>query len=466
MNALSSYTYSTVHATPEPDASYVSFEVSGDPHSVSLLVAKVVRLFKPKSFTLSLLADIGHYHEQCRHVAKLLQADFSTSWPLSKMEVGDMHASVCSFRANDPATRFVSSPIRPRTDGIALQVGERFGALAVEEGVSGVQLADKLSSHSRRARAGGATLMVDLSSVEREMRQVYHVVGPQVQLRYLVKVNAARGILAVLNEMGACFEASDELDVSALESVGVCRERIVLVSTVVCEEMVGRVGAVAVFGGGATVEMAARCGVGVEIRVVDGIVSQLDEVLKEVALWGARGRFEEGLPRSGRYACPSGGRGDWGARAVRGRGGGGAEGGAGARGGRGRAGGGDGGRARGAGGGERAAGGGGTQAARGRARAVLPERRRVRRAQRGDGEGRDGARERGRRGRRRARGAVRAHVRQPGRGVARLRARDGRGRRGGGQRRGALWRRDALQRLWRRRAHVLPCAQVTAAGQR
>eukprot|EP00178_Gracilaria_changii_P025338 TRINITY_DN78103_c0_g1_i1.p1 TRINITY_DN78103_c0_g1~~TRINITY_DN78103_c0_g1_i1.p1 ORF type:complete len:715 (+),score=121.83 TRINITY_DN78103_c0_g1_i1:370-2514(+) len=288
MNALNSRTYSTVHVTPEPDASYVSFEISGDLHSVSLLVAKVVRLFKPKSFTMSLLGHVLDEHEQCGNVAKLLQADFTCTWPLSRVESGDVHASVCSFEARHYGMRSTSDQIGERADSVAMQVGTRFGAVAVDEGVCGVQLAREVLAKSMGAGAGGATLMVDLSGVEREMRRARAAVGLDVELRYLVKMNAARGMLAVLDEMGALFEASDEMDLMALESVKVRREKIVLVSTVVCEEAVARVGAVAVFGVGKTVEMAARHGVCLEICVVDGIVSQVDAVLKEVVSWGAR----------------------------------------------------------------------------------------------------------------------------------------------------------------------------------
>ncbi|CAN8069679.1 unnamed protein product [Agarophyton chilense] len=304
MNALNSLTYCTVHVTPEPACSYVSYEISGDLPNISLLVAKIVRLFKPRSFTLSLLGGGLEEHDQCNKVANRIQADFACTWPLCRTKVGDFYASVCSFRARTHEVQLSATEVG-EVDSVAFQVGKQFGAVAVDEGVSGVELARQVLSKNGGVGGGGATLMVDLCRVEREMREVRSAVGRDVELRYLVKVNGARGLCALINEAGAMFEASDEMDVIALESVGVCREKIALVSTVVCEELIGRVGAVAVYSGGTVVEMAARHGVSVEIRVVDGIVSEIEGVVEDVVAWGARvsgvgfdGRVEGAVAKS------------------------------------------------------------------------------------------------------------------------------------------------------------------------
>mgnify|MGYP001060612952 FL=1 len=59
MNAIIFKSYSTVHVTPEKESSYASFETNQPLRSYGSLINNVVRLFRPKRFVLTLMADEG-----------------------------------------------------------------------------------------------------------------------------------------------------------------------------------------------------------------------------------------------------------------------------------------------------------------------------------------------------------------------------------------------------------------------
>jgi len=58
MNSLDGDTYATMHITPQPECSYVSFETTDVDFATSHdLVAKVIEIFKPESFTVLVLSE-------------------------------------------------------------------------------------------------------------------------------------------------------------------------------------------------------------------------------------------------------------------------------------------------------------------------------------------------------------------------------------------------------------------------
>jgi len=57
MNAIAHDAYYTIHVTPEPECSYVSFETNAILTSYSALVRNVLRVFKPRRFLLTTFGD-------------------------------------------------------------------------------------------------------------------------------------------------------------------------------------------------------------------------------------------------------------------------------------------------------------------------------------------------------------------------------------------------------------------------
>ncbi len=49
--------YFTIHITPEPSCSYVSFETNAPEKDYASLISKVIGLFKPKEFIVTMFAN-------------------------------------------------------------------------------------------------------------------------------------------------------------------------------------------------------------------------------------------------------------------------------------------------------------------------------------------------------------------------------------------------------------------------
>ncbi|PXF47711.1 S-adenosylmethionine decarboxylase proenzyme [Gracilariopsis chorda] len=279
MNALSKQTYMTMHITPEVEASYVSFEISGEVHNVAVVVAKVTRLFKPGRMTVVLVGGIALQHEQMGMVPKMFEREYVHDVSAGEWCTGGAKICVSSFS---------------RERGAAYGIGKRFGAIEVGEGVGSFEVGEIAG-----ADEGCESLMiVDLKAVERGFEEVQERFGKGVDIRYEVRTNRAEGIVALLDCMGSRFEAEGEEDLEALERAGVEKERIVLAGAVGERGLVERVECVAVFEDGALLQTAVECGACVEIRVVDGVVSGIWGLLKRIVAAGGRVRgvgFEGGV---------------------------------------------------------------------------------------------------------------------------------------------------------------------------
>lgn len=75
MNALLGHSYYTIHVSPEPDASYVSFETTVSHSHLPQLISSVVKLFKPDRFTVALIDSA-----RAPHVTPSIKS--SLSWSL------------------------------------------------------------------------------------------------------------------------------------------------------------------------------------------------------------------------------------------------------------------------------------------------------------------------------------------------------------------------------------------------
>ena len=57
MNSLNDESYSTIHVTPQPHCSYVSYETNIQLEDYDTLVAKVLDTFRPGKFIITLFAN-------------------------------------------------------------------------------------------------------------------------------------------------------------------------------------------------------------------------------------------------------------------------------------------------------------------------------------------------------------------------------------------------------------------------
>ncbi len=57
MNGLLQETYSTIHVTPQPQCSYVSYETNYQAKDYNMIVDNVLKTFKPGKFIVTLFAN-------------------------------------------------------------------------------------------------------------------------------------------------------------------------------------------------------------------------------------------------------------------------------------------------------------------------------------------------------------------------------------------------------------------------
>jgi len=65
LNSLDGTIYSTLHITPQPECSYVSFETNFVPEKYHELVEKVIDIFKPECFTILVVSDGVPFDSDC-----------------------------------------------------------------------------------------------------------------------------------------------------------------------------------------------------------------------------------------------------------------------------------------------------------------------------------------------------------------------------------------------------------------
>lgn len=95
MNGIRSDSYWTVHVTPEPECSYVSFETNSKDAPFARLVHKVVELFRPGRFCVNLL----HLHDDPvareRNLDKFRLADFDLKHKSTSLLAGGEYEQTC-----------------------------------------------------------------------------------------------------------------------------------------------------------------------------------------------------------------------------------------------------------------------------------------------------------------------------------------------------------------------------------
>lgn len=305
MNALFNDAYYTVHVSPEPEASYVSFETSLETRELATIIATAVKVFRPGCFTVSFVgthdcaALFGSPKApvQWPILGKLLGLGFRRAGDPPLLNAGGgCWATVASYVSSQSRTQeigqtvdsIVSGPVlSEETDyhGALREVISRYGAKEVLVG-DAVQMA--------RATLAGAenigerpTFLVDLAAVERRTLHLRKLHGDRVSMRYAVRCNSDPAVLSLLHGLGVEFEAVSMAEVDILRSVGVFRDHITLATPMLTSRVLRRldeVGTVAVFGkpSRSLLNALESGGVAVEIRVPPGAVAESVEACRDI----------------------------------------------------------------------------------------------------------------------------------------------------------------------------------------
>lgn len=286
MNALKDDAYYTIHVSPELTASYVSFETTVNVHSFSGLTAAVVKLFRPGRFTASrvLLGHQGNGRERMMSfswgfVSRLLSPEYSLIRDPSAVTFEGTprcFASVASFqkvniwKAGVTPEQIVSKE-RNTITNLLLSIAVKHNARISET----FELGESSNYGDDGEENYIPKYVVDLGRVARNWSMLHKMVSHKcLRLRYSVRSNPDKGVLALLNGLGVDFEVADAQEVDLLVNLGVSRSQVILVTPVLTASLVARfslIGTVALFDVPvkAVQERLRETQVDIELRVVD-----------------------------------------------------------------------------------------------------------------------------------------------------------------------------------------------------
>lgn len=319
--------YMTIHITPEKGASYVSFETTVVDTSPAALVARVVRVFGPRRFTVS---SVSQASRVCTNkdpylkwdvLCKLLKGSFEMV--RAKRDFDDNGVStrgcVASFLSVDgtdwgylsPSCSVITSTdissdgsVNGEENGCknnlndchsqdGVMIGSGAEVCTNDLNNSLVACGYRDSSHSLCLDdTVPPTILLDLDRVARNFAAA-RILAPskRLTLRYPVRYNDNVGLLTVLADLDVTFEATGRSEIEALEKVGVLRERIVLALPSLSPnstELFDRAGRVVIAAGalpGKKVCKALRAmDVGVEVRVHEDDIDRAAVLLRQAAL--------------------------------------------------------------------------------------------------------------------------------------------------------------------------------------
>lgn len=301
MNALLDSNYYTIHVSPEPEASYVSFETTAPMDCIPQLISSVVKLFRPARFTASLVS-IGNsttspvpmpWHICCSLLPKLLRImDYKEDMRISaRFEVGrQVEVATYSSGIDDTSVALIS----PSTVTGGKDLESHLQEVAAWYGAHFINNFDQLRASDSSFLPGGKhpRFLIDLGQIASNIRQLRAIASPNfLQLRYALRCNSDEAILSLLSKLGILFEATTVDDIQRLHSIGVKRNQIVLVTPVLLSSLLpwlDLVGMVSVFGpvSDAVLSAIQRSGVAVELRVDSKDDESFDNFLSHLQLIG------------------------------------------------------------------------------------------------------------------------------------------------------------------------------------
>jgi len=299
LNAINSNTdeesgYITIHVSPEPAASYVSFECTDNSIRLADTIASVVKVFHPGRFTVTFL---GCHHSRAirtipnapvdwSKLEKLLGAHFYLHRePVLLQPVNNLWAAVGTFMQRSTSSvhlDFIED--NPILDAIQKQ----FRILECPpcmDPVSKVRF-----GISSKDEVHCPLFVVDVLEL---LRRAEFVRNLGYTLRYPVRCNSDPVILKVLDSLKWSFDAVSIREVNLLVGIGVERNRIVFSSPMLTKEVLlnmNNIGMVSLFGipDSVVAKSIRASNVKVEIRIPGGAVDESVKVCREILSAGCK----------------------------------------------------------------------------------------------------------------------------------------------------------------------------------
>lgn len=302
MNALHDKSYYTIHVSPEPDASYVSFETTAHHKHLPQLVTSVVKLFKPSRFTVALienarapkttLSSIENSLSSSIMSKLLLMQSFHGEEPSVFSGADGCQAVVISFSSSEscptvtsPVSIFDSAPPNGDINCHLNTVAASYGAHFIEK--CGREFFEE-TKNEHPEESINPRFVVDLGRIAANIQRIHKFANAKrIQLRYPVRCNPDTAILTLLSSQEIWYEVTCVEEIQLLQNVGVLGHKMVLVTPVLTQpalNMFNMVGIVALFGkpSDAVLKALKQSHVGVEIRVGRRNVGDLETIVSTV----------------------------------------------------------------------------------------------------------------------------------------------------------------------------------------
>lgn len=301
MNALSNHSYYTIHVSPEPKSSYVSFETTDSQRSLPSLIAAVVRLFQPTRFTVSLISHARpkssgsiSSHLSWPLVYKLLSGDYSIMSKPFKYDRGTPSPSMASVACFRKVSTNMHSPQiehnwLPAADELN-RAHAHLLTVAKKHQASFTHDFDSWSSSELPLIARNShnpRFVINLTNITDNWHALCQCKAPHhLILRYAVRHNPDKAILTLLSGLEHVqFEVVDAWEIDLLASLGISRRRIAAVTLVPTSSLINRLSKIGIFAvfdilPAHTVAALTAASVSAEIRIPYGTFDPFLDILK------------------------------------------------------------------------------------------------------------------------------------------------------------------------------------------
>jgi len=232
-NSLVNESYFTMHITPEPECSFVSFDTNLPVASYTSLVENILEMFRPGRFCIQVFVD---------DAAPAMHSDQSLSWNFEDYCCSDKTCHVFKGGYNVSGAHFVRTGSHDGADvkehilshvnslDIPLD-GAIFDALYKHVSVKRVarrqfeDVQELLFDIIGKQSTNDPFFLVDVSQVIKNLQQWVRSF-PALKPFYHLKCNADPAILGILSALGCGFVCDSVPEISSATSVGIAAEQI------------------------------------------------------------------------------------------------------------------------------------------------------------------------------------------------------------------------------------------------
>jgi len=298
MNGLEDSSYYTIHITPEPHCSYVSFECTLPLPDFTTLLQNVLETFRPKKFSVAIHADLTA-PASINGLKASMETDFA--WPYCpagdstflRMKTTSGHevcATVCSYVTYDEIKNLcglkLHSPKQLKSYHSSIrEVSSKFNAHGVKVSMA---LKDIAVEAIRQVSTNKPICLVDLSLARHRIDEAVSCLNVLKRgLRCSVRLVTDPALLRLFDSVGCTFEASSVQELELLSDQGIDSSNVIMGNPILAlnghsKSLVERLGCITLFDDmdESTIRSLGESfrGSDVELRLMDPLTMSSDYV--------------------------------------------------------------------------------------------------------------------------------------------------------------------------------------------